>query len=118
MVAQATWIIVLPMFRPRTPALINPPTRVGDLALPGLETSIRCPKCGRVVLLQPAKLKVSDRMLLTDFLAHLECNEARNFRKCGGRPEAIEIRYTPPTGPARSWSMDRAGAWTDVDDPS
>ena len=60
-------------------------------------------------------------MLLTDLLAKLECNETRDYRKCGGRPEALEIRYTPPRTPhvleppKRVWLMDRAGNWSEGD---
>jgi hypothetical protein len=102
----------------RTPALGDFPKRVGDLV--GLfELRIRCPRCGRLARLNPDS--ANHRLALTDLLAKLQCNESRDHRKCGGRPEALEIRYTPPGTPhvphpsTRVWLMDRAGDWTEAE---
>jgi hypothetical protein len=97
--------------------IANPLERVRDLDV--FETRVQCPKCGRSTTLELSKLRISDRTRLTELLAALECNETRSFRKCGGRPKALEIVYRPPPGlhdpspEPRIFVMDQQGTWHD-----
>lgn len=96
--------------------LANPPERVRNLD--GLDVQVRCPHCGRVAPIDVARLRINQGMRLPEFLAKLQCNETRDHRRCGGKPDRLEVRYRPagdPDAPIRLFVMDLAGEWTEAE---